>query len=484
MARCGFTPGAGFRPGAEPLVPRGIIGRACHSRMKPGTGRLWHGAAWCALTLATWLLMAGPVSARAATRAPASWTTFLGSTLRNPVVPASGGLAPTLAVTWRFPVAPAAADSIVASPAVVGGVAYFGAMNHRVYALNVKTGREIWSFLADNQVMSQPLVVAGRVFFGSGNKRFIGHGAQEIRGAGQNALYALSARTGRLLWKFPVRGEAMPTPAYQDGVLYEATGGRTFYALNAATGRPRWILHEGAIVSMSSPAIAQGIAVFGGRDEGAPSFYGVNLRTHRLAWTTPFPAAWAGTDDLSPTASGGVVYVQVPAGHDRITAEEVALEVRTGRELWQRVLGSGPADYHNGEETGVASLVGGRLYLGSSMVPGVWALLAQTGRVLWHAPLPVAVRAAPAVRGPYVYAVSAGRLFALNRATGAVVGRLVVGYRPAEANAHYVLIPCASPSPTLVGQTLLVAAGAQDVLEALPVSRLLDSGHPPVAATR
>ncbi len=434
---------------------------------------------WGARARALWAVAVGLVlavgsgpAAGAAAGAPTTWTTFLGSVSRNPVVPDGGGASPTLDVSWRFPVAPARADSIVAAPSVVGGVAYFGAMDHRVYALHVQTGKPLWSFLANNQVMSQPLVVGGRVFFGTGNKRFVGDGGSRLRGSGPSALYAVSAASGRLLWRFPVRGEAMPTPAYQAGVLYEATGGGEFYALDAASGRSLWTLHEGVVTSMSSPTIAGGMAVFGGRRHGAPSFYAVSLHTHRLAWKTPFPAAWAGTDDLSTSASNGVVYVQAPLGRNRITVEELALRLESGRQIWRRILGSGPAAYHNGEETGVAALAGGILYVGSPILPGLWALQAATGRVIWHAPLAVAVRAAPAVTGQHVYAVSAGQLFALNRATGAVVGSLVVGHRPPESNAHYGLIPCASPAPTLVGQTLLVAGGAQDVLEAVPVQRL------------
>jgi outer membrane protein assembly factor BamB len=409
----------------------------------------------------------------AAASAPRAWTTFLGSLSRNPVVPDGRGTPADLSVAWGFRVAPGRADSIVAAPSVVDGVAYFGAMDHMLYALNIRSGAVLWSFRADNQIMSQPLVVGGRVFFGTGNKRFVGGPALRMRGTGPSALYALSATNGHLLWIHPVRGEAMPTPAYQDGILYEATGGGEFYALDADSGRTAWVLDEGVVASMSSPAIADGIAVFGGRHHGAPSFYGVSLRTHRIAWRTPFSDSWAGTDDLSPTIVHGVVYVQVPLGHGPITVEEVALRLANGRQLWRRLLGTGPAEYHNGEETGVAAYADGTLYVGSPILHGLWALNADNGQVRWHADLPVAVRAAPAVTAHHVFAVSAGQLFALERTTGTVVGHLVVGHRPPESNAHYGLIPCASPAPTLVGRTLLVAGGAQDVLMAVPVARLL-----------
>ncbi len=459
----------------EPVRQSGMLtgGLAVWPRLRPVVAAV--GA--LAVAMAVVLVAKGAQAAPPAGAGPSAWTTLQGAADRNPVVPVSGARAASLAASWRLPTG----GSIVAAPAIVRGVAYFGSMDHRVYAVNVASGREIWSFQADNQVMSEPLVVGGRVFFSSGNKGYTGTGAARVRGTGPSALYALDARSGRLLWTFPTVGEAMPTPAYAGGVLYEPTGGGYFYAVDAATGRLLWKLHEGAVTSMSSPAIAGGLAVFGGVWAGAPSFYAVDLQTHRIRWTVPIPGAWGGPDDLSPSVVGGIAYLQVPEGSSTQTVMELAVRLSTGLLVWQRTLGAGAPNYHGGEEAGVTSVAGGVAYVGSPVLHGLWALSAATGQTIWHSPLPVSVRAAPAVTEHHVYAVSAGRLYALNRASGALEGYLRIGQRPAESDANYLAIPCASPAPVVVGKTLLVAGGAQNVLVALPLARLLHAAPPPVA---
>jgi outer membrane protein assembly factor BamB len=72
------------------------------------------------------------------------------------------------------------------SPAVVNAVVYFGA-HDQVYALDARTGTELWTYATGGQVNSSPAVANGVVYVGSclGN---IGD------------MYALNAGSGTLLW--------------------------------------------------------------------------------------------------------------------------------------------------------------------------------------------------------------------------------------------------------------------------------------------
>jgi outer membrane protein assembly factor BamB len=168
-----------------------------------------------------------------------------------------------------------AQNMIISTPTVVNGVVYFGDNNFYVYALNAKTGKLIWKTKTNNSVMTQPLVVHGMVYVGTGNNLFkttsksvSKTGINSIaRGSGSNGIYALSASTGKVIWMKPTLGEDMPSFAYKKGSIYVANGGKHFYSINAKTGSVNWVDNIKGYVSMSSINLSGNVAYFG---EGLP----------------------------------------------------------------------------------------------------------------------------------------------------------------------------------------------------------------------
>ncbi len=415
-----------------------------------------------------------------------AWPTLGGVPAHNLLLSAAPTPGDPLAASWTFQTN----GPVVMAPSVVNGIAYLGSMDGCVYAVDVATGRLLWSFGADNQVMSQPIVENGEVIFGSGNKgmgRLPSGGL--VRGTGESGIYALDATTGRELWFVQTLGEDMPTPAYQNGVVYEATGGKVFYAVDAATGQQLWQIPVGSYVSMSSPTLAGSIAVFGG---ALPyQLIGVNVETHQVAWQVPLPQAHGGVDDISPSIADGIAYVQVPEGKYAPRIVEMAIRASDGAVLWQRTLGTdrlnlvqralgmGTIGAHDGEEAGVATIQNGVLYVGSPGLHGLWALDASTGQPVWARPaaIPAGVRTAPAIDGGTLYATSDRSLFAVAVATGRVVGQKALGpFREGTG----IMIPCATPSPTVVGDTVLVGSGTDAAaIEAVPLAALGGTGAVP-----
>ncbi len=407
------------------------------------------------------------------------WTTFQAAPDHNAVLNTGSPAGQALDASWRFQTN----GTVSTVPAVVDGVAYLGSMDGCVYALDAKTGRLLWSFGANNQVMSEPLVSGGLVFFGSGNKGMgVVAGLGTVRGTGVSALYALDARTGRPAWSMPTVGGNMTTPALADGVLYDVGGGKTFYAVSATSGKLLWKLPVGSYVSMSSPTLVGELAVFGGAEP-----YGliaVNVQTHRIAWTLPLPQAHSGVDDVTPAASDGVVYVQVPEGSVIKRVVEMAVRASDGQILWQRTLGTDPYNVaqralgqgelsaHDGEETGVATVVDGVLYVGSPGLGGLWALNAHTGQPVWRLPaaLGQGVRTAPAVDGHTLYAASNTTLFVLDAESGALLGHIPLGTFRERTG---IMIPCTTAGPLVLGDTLLVGSGADaNTIRAIPLRQL------------
>ena len=105
------------------------------------------------------------------------------------------------------------------SPAVVGGVAYFGSNDGRLYAVDVATGNKIWSYQTGNRVESSCTVADGVVFFGSSDCN----------------VYALDVATGSKIWSFTTEGDVYSAPAVVGGVVYIGSNDDNLYALDAAT---------------------------------------------------------------------------------------------------------------------------------------------------------------------------------------------------------------------------------------------------------
>ncbi len=384
-----------------------------------------------------------------------SWTSFQAGPAHNPLLTT----ARKFAVSWSF----STGGSVVSAPSVVKGVVYAGSMDTCVYALNATTGRMIWAAAMNNQVMSQPLVAAGRVFVASGNKGYVG---DVTRGTGQSGLYALNAATGVKEWLFPTVGENMPTPAYSNGVLYEAGGGRTFYAVDASTGKLLWQVNDGAIVSMSSTTLVGNIAVFGGC---APcQLMGVNIQTHKLAWVLPLPQSDSGIDDGTPAALGNTVFIQAPEGSVFKQVVELALNATTGQVLWQTTLGTdllnpaqraageGALAAFDGEEVGVATVAGNRLYVGSPGIPDLWALDPATGAIIWSTHLSQAVRTPPLLVGGNLFMTGNSVLEELAAATGTIEDTRVYNN---FVEGTGINIPCTTAAPVVVGGTMFLAGG-------------------------
>jgi len=134
---------------------------------------------------------------------------------------------------------------------------------HMVHAVSAKTGKHLWSFIADGRVDSPPTLHQGLCIFGSTD----GH------------VYCLSAEDGRLAWRFraapeqchicvmgqvesawPVHGSVL----VRDDKVYLTAGrssyldgGITLYALDRRNGE---VLHE-TILRSSEPDVSE----YGGR---------------------------------------------------------------------------------------------------------------------------------------------------------------------------------------------------------------------------
>ena len=293
--------------------------------------------------------------------------------------PAGGG-----AAVWRYTLPAGVVEN---SPAVAGGVVYFGSTAGTVFALNASTGGRICSFTTGQAVLASP-VVAG-ASDGSGPVVYDGTVPNSAPGA-EYAIYGPGNRHGACTmdWKFN-----------------------------------SWAVGPGG--TWSSPAYGVGaggvpLLVFGSKDPD-DSVYALNARTGARVWRYQTNTAANFDVGAPPTISprgrngftDGVVYV---TGKDKVV---YALNLATGTLIWKHALAGGT----NGDLAG-AALVGDRIYVGSDT--GVYALSATTGAQVWHVLASSTFFGSPAVTGPIgrqvlVAGSIEGSLYALNLATGATL---------------------------------------------------------------
>jgi outer membrane protein assembly factor BamB len=225
-------------------------------------------------------------------------------------------------IVWRIPLA---SES---TALVVGGLAYLGAWDHKVYALDLKTGKTVWSTDTDGEINSSPAFGSGTVFIGNnagsiyaldaktGRVRWIGRSFSSfIRGREyfyatptvgygrvfapntDGTVYAFGETTGHLLWARHVGTYVYTAPAVWNRTVYVGTYDGNFDALDAATGDPRWVYEAPAAIH-GAPTLMAGLVYFStcGRcgqhgvrhaKSGPYGTYALDARSGKLEWTFP-----------------------------------------------------------------------------------------------------------------------------------------------------------------------------------------------------
>lgn len=386
--------------------------------------------------------------------------------------------------TFRLPVDHREQATFTASPAIVDGVVYIGSWNGVVYALDLDDGSVIWEFRTEPAPGATfgPVVSSAAV----ADVAF----RREVRrvvyvGAGPR-LYALDARTGDELWVDYLGSgvaddpaEVESSPLVWDGTVYvgmdvhnepaDVSGGARggLFAIDAATGDIRWRYHpeeaagrppSGCGGVWGSPTLdtETGIVYFGTAncpavedDPALPMEEVTALRadTGEHVWTfrphaVPGPGEQEADEDFGATpnlyldADGrrilgagnkdGTYYALDPATGDVLWQTEVTEPQRGiggfigSPAVWRGAIFGGtaigsPPNYHALDgATGAVRWQGtaGPTYAASAVTNGVVfagaidatfrAFDAATGRVLWAVPLPGAISSGAAVVGDTV----------------------------------------------------------------------------------
>lgn len=345
---------------------------------------------------------------------------------------------------------------ISSSPTYANGTVYVDTNGGSLYAFDYRTGSVRWRFRADNELMSAPLVDSDTIIVSSGDEqtRVWNPPHYVVLGLGPSTIYGVDAKTGRERWHLGIAGTGMPTGVLSGGLYIHASGTGTVVAIEPRTGHVRWQTSVASGSFMSELAdLGDGTILGSG---GFPNtVYRLRVADGSIVWQYRFADCAAAFTDQPVAADDARVYgayLKLQTNNPRcfgVPATGVqhayALNLRTGKLLWDRTLSHGEVPSRN--EGAVPLVRNGVVYIGSAVAPEMHAIAAATGRILWKRTAGGAIKGGSAyVNGQLYFGDLSGRLWALDAASGAIRGTL------RENTAFNV------GSPIVVNHTLIIGS--------------------------
>ncbi len=198
--------------------------------------------------------------------------------------------------------------SIDNMPLIRNGMIYFGSMNHNIYALELKSGKEVWRHKVQDRIgLSSPQLYMDSLIIGSYDYN----------------VYRIDLGTGRMIWKFHTKGELASSGTVSDGVYYFTGRDQFLYAIRCEDGSLLW-KHKTFDGNVSVPTIHGDMVFFGSSDR---NIYCLDKVKGTLIWkfeteeevvnVTPFRIIG---NNIHFGTQGNILY---------------AVDISTGKESWR-----------------------------------------------------------------------------------------------------------------------------------------------------
>jgi outer membrane protein assembly factor BamB len=241
-------------------------------------------------------------------------------------------------------------------------------------------------------------------------------GGLVLVGSSEGQLAALDAETGEQRWRVDVTSEVLSVPQiYEDTVIIQTVDG-AISALSTQDGQRRWIYNRSVPVltlrGTSTPFVGGGV-VLAGFANG--EMVALEVATGREVWQTAVAVPHGRTElqrivdvDANPVVDQGLLYAASYQGR------LVAVSLQDGHVLWNRDM-----------STYAGMAVDSSQVFVTDADSEVWAIDRRTGRSLWkQADLRRRSLTGPTVIDDYVAVGDfEGYLHLLSRSDGSIVGR-------------------------------------------------------------
>lgn len=230
-------------------------------------------------------------------------------------------------VTWQkdlginMPVPPLVSDGVVYVPTAFVGPELKPDVHGRakLFALDAKTGDELWVFESDNYILQTPAIHADMLYLG-GNF----YDPTPIDEGGHTRIYALSLPDASLQWKYESE-DGFPKRLYatQNTVIFVAY--QDFMnGVDASTGELRWRFDTG---NWTPSFLGDGNAVY--FSSANTQVFAVDADTGETLWTFNIPEGTFNYLLDAPVLLNGKLYFLTQQG------DFFALDAASGEALWQ-----------------------------------------------------------------------------------------------------------------------------------------------------
>ncbi|MGV3530143.1 MAG: PQQ-binding-like beta-propeller repeat protein [Flavisolibacter sp.] len=179
-------------------------------------------------------------------------------------------LSPKGEINWKYKTG----KSVLGSPVIDGNKVFIGGSDHSYRALDLQTGKLLWSYDSLNgPVVGKPLVSGDKLIFGAWDTR----------------LYCLDKNTGKEMWKWSNGSSvinfspAACTPVVRDNVVYIVAPDRFMTAIDLNTGATLWRTKE-ATVRESIGLSEDGKLVYGKTMQDTVVAFYTNPEKAQMAW--------------------------------------------------------------------------------------------------------------------------------------------------------------------------------------------------------
>ncbi|HEY6551302.1 MAG TPA: PQQ-binding-like beta-propeller repeat protein [Solirubrobacterales bacterium] len=289
---------------------------------------------------------------------------------RNPKSEINGSNVGSLAVAWTAPILGTSNfGSYASTPVIDEGVIYSQDLASNVQALSLDSGEVLWTatFEQPSYGPNGIVVAEGRVFGATGVEAF-----------------ALDQKSGQEVWSVPLtrnRHEGINmAPGYSEGMVffstvpvnaaesYEGGGAGILWALDAKTGKKRWRFDTVPTSLWGNPQVNSGGGIW-----YPPAFDGKGSMYFGVGNPAPFPG------------TGKFPFGSSRPGPNLYTDSLVKLNARTGKLDWYHQVT--PHDLYDWDFQGppILMTVGGKEIVTAAGKSGiVLAADPKTGKVLWQ----------------------------------------------------------------------------------------------------
>lgn len=213
---------------------------------------------------------------------------------------------------------------LVSAVTISNGVAYVGGGDHCFRAIDLVSGKTVWSYEpVDGHVETKPLVVNDKVIFGAWDK----------------TLYALDTATGKLDWTWKVNKNSMfysPAavwPVEVDGKVFVVDPRRVFTALDLKDGKMIWQTAQSKVRESLGRSL-DGNRLYVKTMNDSVACYDAHSSYPQQIWETNVGFGY----EFAPSMlleKDGVVYGTTKRGL------VFALDALTGKLLWKQGVSSG-----------------------------------------------------------------------------------------------------------------------------------------------